>query len=229
MQAVVVAQAPPEVVTSTHGAFKVLRGSNLVFSAPHEMPQFRDGEENRGETGTAALAATLASHTGGSAIWTHGTQTGDPNWDDPHPYASHLFDQAANGICVDLHIMRPRGFEVCIGLGLEQRRIRAVWEPLLDELLDADVRISLNWPFGARGRTLTTRAQAAGIAAVQIEMIPDVFDPSSNEHTCVVSALLRAATRWQALVAAPYAVLLPRDQVMTSTTTDSFDSTQHPS
>ena len=172
-----------------------------MFSAPHEMPGFRDGEAKIGETGTAALAATLASHTGGSAIWTHGTQSGDPNWDDPHPYAEHLLDLAADGICVDLHMMRPRGFEVCIGLGIDHRLIRAVWEPLLDELLDADVRISLNWPFGARGRTLTARAQAGGIAAIQVEMIPDVFDLSSNEHVCVVSALLRAAARWQALAA----------------------------
>jgi hypothetical protein len=207
LQTVVATQATAEIITSVHGDFAVVRGSNLVFSAPHEMPQFRDGEEKIGESGTAALAATLAAHTGGSAIWTHGTQAGDPNWDDPHPYASHLLGLAADGICVDLHMMRPRGFEVCIGLGPDHRLTRAVWDPLLDELLDADVRISLNWPFGARGRTLTTRAQAAGIAAIQVEMIPDVFDPSSNEYACVVSALLRAAARWRALAAPSRAVL----------------------
>lgn len=207
MQTVVVAQSAGEIITSVHGGFAVVRGSNLVFSAPHEMPQFRDGEEKIAEAGTAALAATLAAHTGGSAIWTHGTQAGDPNWDDPHPYASCLLGLAADGICVDLHMMRPRGFEVCIGLGPDHRLNRAVWEPLLDELLDADVRVSLNWPFGARGRTLTTRAQAAGIAAIQVEMIPDVFDPSRDEHACVVSALLRAAARWQALAAQTRAAL----------------------
>ena len=200
-QTVVVTPSAVEIITSVHGDFAIVRGSNLVFSAPHEMPQLRDGEEKIGEAGTAALAATLATHTGGSAVWTHGNQAGDPNWDDPHPYASHLLGLAAEGICIDLHMMRPRGFEVCIGLGLDHRRTRTVWEPLLDELLDADVRVSLNWPFGARGRTLTARAQAAGIAAIQVEMIPDVFDPSRDEHACVVSALLRAAARWQALSA----------------------------
>jgi hypothetical protein len=38
-------------------------------------------------------------------------------------------------------------------------------------------------------------------------MIPDVFDPSSNEYACVVSALLRAAARWRALAAPSRAVL----------------------
>jgi hypothetical protein len=189
-----------EVVPSPLGSFAIVRGSNLVFSAPHEMPQVRDGDVKIGETGTAALAATLAARTGGSAIWTHGSQNGDPNWDDPHPYADALISQAADGLSIDLHMMRPRGFEVCIGLGPDHRLTRDVWTPLLDELLDADVRVSLNWPFGARGRTLSTRAQAAGIKAIQVEMIPEVFDSSSDEHACVISAVLRTAARWHALL-----------------------------
>lgn len=176
------------------GSFITTHGSSLVFSAPHEMEHTRDATQKHAEGGTGALAARLAALTGGSSIRTDGTQNGDPNWDDPHPYAEEALRLAAGGTLVDLHMMLNRGFEVCLGLGPDPSLNRHLWLVLVDELLAADVRVSLNWPFGAKGRTLTTRALRAGIPAVQIEMVPEAFDPTSDVFACVVSALGRASS-----------------------------------
>lgn len=178
--------------------FAVVSGGNMVFSAPHEEPHTRDGERKFRERGTALLSMLLASDVGGSAIYTAGWQLGDPNWDDPHPYFTEAKMLADGGGCVvDLHIMRNRGVEVCLGLGVDHTWIKWMWEPLLEELLNADVRVSLNWPFGGRGRPITSRMQRAGVPSIQIEMIPEVFDAETRERVCVVSALRRAALRWR--------------------------------
>lgn len=177
--------------------YVVKSGGKLVFSAPHEEPHTREGQRKFKERGTAALAVILAERTGGSAIYTKGRQLGDPNWDGGHPYVSELENLAERGFVVDLHIMRNRGFEVCLGLGPSHKMSAMLWRPLLDELLEADVRVSLNWPFGGRGRPITSRMQALGIPALQIEMVPEVFEQGKSENVCVISALMRAAERWR--------------------------------
>ena len=157
----------------------------------------RDGEPKQAESGTGLLAAVLAGRTGGSAFVTSGEQHGDPNWDEDHPFTLAAVNRADGGCLVDLHMMRPRGFEVCVGLGPNYEMARPLWVPLLDELLAADVRVSLNWPFGARGATvIAAAAQRSRVPAVQVEMAFEVFEEGSDAQACVVSALMRASRAW---------------------------------
>jgi hypothetical protein len=83
--------------------------------SPHEEAQLREGQVKPAEGGTGALALRAASLCGGSALATYGPQAGDPNWDDPHPLATHALSLAQDGVLVDIHQMRPRGFDLCLG------------------------------------------------------------------------------------------------------------------
>ncbi len=170
----------------------------IVFSAPHEFEQMRDGQPKVAEQGTAEFAFGLAAVTGLAACSTAGPQQGDPNWDFGHPYlgvVSGLVPPA--GAIIDLHMMRPRGFEVCLGLGPDHEKSRWVWEPLLNELLAADVRVALNWPFGARGRSVIAQASAFNLVGVQVEMSFEIFNRDDAAQWCVLSALVRAAEAWK--------------------------------
>ena len=177
--------------------YGVSSGSSLVFSAPHQEPHFREGVEKIGENGTADLAMMLADSTRGTALYTTGFQLGDPNWDESHEFSKEIQELSVGGAVVDLHIMRNRGVEVCLGLGVDHELSRPLWQPLLDEFLNADVRVSINWPFGGRGRPLTSKMQRLGVPALQIEMVPEVFDDNRYERACVVSALIIVSKTWR--------------------------------
>jgi len=158
------------------GAYHHLRGGPIVFSAPHEEIQIRDGVEKPSERGTAALACRAASICDGTALATHGPQVGDPAWDRHHPFTVHALDLARDGVLIDLHRMRPRGFDLCLGLGPDHHLSKVVWLPTLERLLDADLTVCLNWPFSARDRPIVGQAGRAGIPAVQVEISMDLFD-----------------------------------------------------
>jgi hypothetical protein len=188
-------EAPTAVTSTPVGAYRTTAGTALVFSAPHEMAHLRDGSTKQPESGTGQLALQLAAATGGSAIVTCGTQHGDPNNDLDHPYRHAAADLADGGTLIDLHMMAPRGPHICLGLGPDPQMGRPVWEVLLDELVDADLRVALNWPFGAKGSTVTSHLQARGVPATQVEIAYDCFDETHDAHVAVMSALLRAARR----------------------------------
>jgi len=86
---------------------------------------------------------------------------------------------------------------VCLGLGVDHELSRPLWQPLLDEFLNADVRVSMNWPFGGRGRPITSKIQRLGVPALQVEMVPEVFSENTPEHVSVVSALIIASKTWR--------------------------------
>ena len=185
-----------ELVESESGPYEIHRGGRLVFTAPHEVDQIRKGEVKVAERGTGNFAMALAAITGSSALVTTGTQAGDPNWDHAHPFRVQAIEMGRGGGIIDLHMMRSRGFEVCLGLGPRYESARGLWEPLLEELLAADVRVSLNSPFGGRGRTITGSAQEAGVPAIQIEMSFEVFNPEEDAHVAVLSAIGRVSKLW---------------------------------
>lgn len=182
----------PTLIGSDKGSFLTLGTGPLVISAPHEEEHIRDGASKVGESGTGAIAMALATCTSALGVATYGPQTGDPNWDPNHPFTDFVIAAARGGAVIDLHLMRPRGFEVCLGLGPDHEVGRPIWSVMLDEMLAADVRVALNYPFGARGRPIVSRAQEAGVPGVQIEIAFDILEPGSDPHACVLSALLRA-------------------------------------
>lgn len=181
-----------DLVPTPTGAYQHLHGGPLVFCAPHEEAQVRDGSVKIAEHGTGPLAMRAAQLCDGSALVTHGPQLGDPAWDDQHPLAVAALDLARDGALVDLHQMRPRGFDICLGLGPDHLLARRIWLPVLDELLACDLTVCLNWPFAARGKPLVARAARAGIPAVQVEISYALFEePDRIEH--VALAVSRAA------------------------------------
>jgi hypothetical protein len=177
------------------GSWEIRPGKGIVFSAPHEVEQIRDDQPKRAERGTGELAFGLAHHVGGSALRTIVPQTGDPNWDVGSPYFVRVYELSAGGPILDLHMMRPRGVEICVGLGPVPALGDGLWQPLVDEAVKAGLRVSVNWPFGANPRTITGQAQQAGIPAVQVELTWECFDPNHPAMARAWSAMARAAER----------------------------------
>jgi predicted N-formylglutamate amidohydrolase len=87
--------------------------------------------------------------------------------------------ELTRGPVLDLHMMRPRAFDVGLGLGPHPAMVAALVEPLTEELRRAGVRVALNEPFRAAGVTLTAQLQRLGVAAVQLELSYNCFDRSS--------------------------------------------------
>jgi hypothetical protein len=177
------------------GPWEVVRGSGILFSAPHEVTHIRDGAEKIAETGTGALALALARFTSGSGITTAPRQVGDPNWDVGNPYLERAHALAGDNPTVDIHMMRPRGVELCIGLGPFPALADGLWQVFLDEAVAAGLRVSVNWPFGANQRTVTAQLQARGKKAIQLELSWECFNGMDLAKTRTWSSIGRAARR----------------------------------
>ncbi|WP_143172236.1 N-formylglutamate amidohydrolase [Pseudonocardia thermophila] len=177
------------------GGWETTAGHGVVLSAPHEVDHVRDGAEKRAERGTGRLAFALARAVGAAGIRTHGPQAADPNWDTGHPYTARLARLSPDAPVVDLHMMRDRGVEVCVGLGPVPDLADGLWQPLVEEAVAAGLRTAVNWPFPARKRTVTAALQRAGRRAVQVELTWDCYDPTHPSMPLAYLALLRAVQR----------------------------------
>ncbi len=160
--------------TSLSTGFSWIQGLPLLFSAPHAVTHFRDGNEKQQEPATDAMAAGIAEAIGGSAIWATPGLNGDPNWDYDHPYKSRAMELAKDGIALDLHVMMNRGFDICLGLGEVKPIDRGLWSICAEEFLNEGYTVSLNYPFSAGPRTVTSHLQTHGVRAIQVEMTWDV-------------------------------------------------------
>jgi hypothetical protein len=177
------------------GPFQVRKGNALLLSAPHEMTHVRDGLKKQAETGTAAFAFALATYSGGSALATAEEQRGDPSWDLDNPYVDRASDLAKTGAVIDIHIMRPRGVEMCLGLGPRPELAQGLWNVLLEEAVAGGLRASINWPFAATSRTVTSQLQRRGVRAIQVELSSDCFDRAHVAMERAWTAMARAARR----------------------------------
>lgn len=178
------------------GHWQTTTGSDILFSAPHEVTHTRDGATKIAESGTAELAFALARELGGSAIATVGAQLGDPNWDIGHPFVSRAASLAAdNRPVVDLHMMRPRGTDLCVGLGPRPQLADDLWFPIVDEAVRSGLRVSVNWPFAGSSRTVSGQLQERDISAIQVELTWDCFAPNEPSMTRAWTALARGCFR----------------------------------
>lgn len=183
------------VVTEQHGGLIVAhRGGPVVFSAPHEAGHLRDGIPKRPEPGTGEMAFELASATGGSALCTLGEMNGDPNWDMDHEYRS-ILSSLAPSLVFDLHQMSPRGFDICLGTGQIQEMSASVWPDLARGFLGIPLTVTINYPFDAGARTITSAVQRDGISAVQIEMSSDLFYERRQYRSALVETIANVALR----------------------------------
>lgn len=181
--------------TAEWGTWRELRGSSpLLFSAPHEAEQIRDGQPKISEPGTADLAFSLAHEINASAIATVSLK-GDPNWDPNHPYVEVAASLLKTGVAIDFHMMRDRGFDACIGQGVHKELVEGIWQKLEAELLQQNIETNIGWPFGAGRKTVTSNLQLYGIKALQLELTPVYYKVGSIENQKVREALI-AFSKW---------------------------------
>jgi hypothetical protein len=176
---------------SPGGPLRREKGQGIVLSAPHQAAHVREGVTLPAEHGSADLAFALARTVNGSAACTAETQSGDPNWDLGHPYCDVVYELAEGAPVLDLHKMRPRGVDMCVGLGPRPEMVERLWLPIVKEAVAAGLRVSLNWPFAAGPVTVTGQLQERGLEIVQVELSVDCYDPGPK-RVAAWSSLLRA-------------------------------------
>lgn len=170
--------------TDRSKGFSWIQGDGVVLSAPHAVAHMREGRAKKSEGFTELLAVTLAHEVGGSAIWVTETLSGDPNWDLEHPYKDKVYELANGHPVIDLHVMKNRGFEVCIGLGQMDLARKELWSDAADAFLSAGMTVAINYPFSAGLQTVTGAIQARGLSALQIEFTWDsISSPGRADKT----------------------------------------------
>jgi hypothetical protein len=169
-------QAEWRPVDGAAGGWQEFSGSpEVLLSAGHAVEHVRDGAIKAAEAGSADVVRDLAEGFGLSAAIAVGPQRGDPNWDEDSPYVQALWARSP-GLLVDLHLMRPRGVDVCLGLGPVQGSVDDVWPIFAAALVSSEFTVSLNWPFSAGPRTVTGKTQLIGRRALQIEINYELLD-----------------------------------------------------
>ncbi len=160
--------------------FSFISGKPILLSAPHATLHYRDGAPKQDEPGTDLMAVGVAKSFGGSAIWVNQSLEGDPNWDHDHPYKAKALDLSRKGIALDLHVMMDRGFDICIGLGDKRPIERNLWSTCAQLFLENGFTVSLNYPFPAGARTVTSYLQRHDVQAIQVEMTWDMCRHDAN-------------------------------------------------
>lgn len=170
--------------------------SGLLIMAPHNAQHTRDGNPKQAESRTGGFAEAVATQVDATWATTEGILEGDPNWDPHHPFLAFARELATEDsyAFLDVHTMRSRGVDACLGLGQGWDSCGSLCWLLAQHLVAEGLTVALNWPFSAGPRTITYRLQAEGLIGVQLELSVDCFDPgdwrSEASRRGVVSALL---------------------------------------
>ena len=171
-------------------------GSKIILSAPHAYDHYRDGVIKQGELGTDKIAKLLAEELGLGYIATTGVQSGDPNWDTQHPFRDEILNIVADyNYLVDLHFMLPRKVDLNIGRGVDFTTNSILSENIFKIFESHEYRVAVNWPFSAKGPTLTSLAQRAGLPALQLEINYDSFKVEDKGIERLVELLSGAFTQ----------------------------------
>lgn len=94
--------------------------SKIMFSAPHNFPQLRNGEIKSAEPKTGILVETLSKDFNCSCIYKTKFYNNDPNWDEKSTYKEQLVDFILKNnvkLLFDIHSMYyKRPVDVCVGI-----------------------------------------------------------------------------------------------------------------
>ena len=166
------------------------------------------------EFGSEELAFALARNVNGSAVSTAEGLDGDPNFDLDHPYLDVVYDLADGAPVIDLHKMRPRGIDICVGLGANFKTSGHLWMPIVKEVVSAGLRVAVNWPFAAGPVTVTSQLQNRGLDAIQIELSFDCYDPGPTKVAAWTSLLRAVRTILAGLTSRSFASMMWRPRVL---------------
>jgi len=197
-----------------HSASRLEDGSSypILFTAPHAIVQWREGERKEQDDYTGAIALTLAGLTGGHALAMSGNPTGDPmkptttdSKGDDHPFKKEIMKYKADQgvrLVFDLHGIGTKTAEEnkCdIGLGLGSLPntgsgvlARAIKKT--GEKLDLQVKVGFKAFAALQRSTVTTFCTAKGLYAIQVEMAPCLrFGPDEEKRIKLLQLLATVA------------------------------------
>lgn len=186
--------------------FAFLQGNlPVIFSAPHNVEQVRDGMFKYAEPGTGVLAHFLYETTGSSAIIKTSNNSDDANYDENSPYKQFLIEHINNNnytFLIDLHQMSPqREQDVIIGSGKGQN-IQG-YDTLADDMAELLINEGLSnivvdeiFPALGPNRVTTTIHENTALPSIQLEMNTKYLDPknSSFNPEPIMRALETVAT-----------------------------------
>lgn len=160
--------------------FKFIEGTgSTLVSAPHSVPQLREGKEKRAEYLTGVLSHFLHERTGCHAAYKTKNNQDDANFDETNAYKEMLIQKVKQHqilYVLDLHIMsdqRPYSIDIGTGRGrnIQQQTelseaIHSIFlkhrfeKPLIDHIFTA----------GYAHTVSSTLARECEIPAIQIEI-----------------------------------------------------------
>jgi phage replication-related protein YjqB (UPF0714/DUF867 family) len=167
----------------------------ILLTAPHAVAHDRDGARKAADVGTGGLAVTAAQLTGASALIATGYQHADGNHVGHGPFktaAAVAFQRA--GTVLDLHGMGDHhGVDICLGTGATPPGRNELLEAAHQVFTSAGFTVTIDTPFAAPGEhTVTSTAQRAGLAGLQVEISGWLRRPWASTEACgaVLAALV---------------------------------------
>lgn len=170
-----------------------------VFSAPHAINHFRDGQVKIADRWTGSLSLILGHALDSSVIVPLGPISDWTSWDDrSDEFVSALRAQEHQGrIVIDLHGMSDRhNTDLCIGLGPEPSPKVIAFAEFIIQSLPAYVSRT-NDPFTAQpSYTVTSFLQTqAAVDACQFELAARLRDPANPGAIKFAHSLIEVLAR----------------------------------
>lgn len=132
---------------------------DVLLTAEHATIQRRNGEPKEADMGTGGLAKVVAKDTNSTALIAAGWQTGDANYESPHPFKAAMAEVISSGenrAHFALHMLDrgrtsepadPRGYSILLGIGNDPSEATLeVKDQLLGIASDFDLKLGVNAP-----------------------------------------------------------------------------------
>lgn len=173
--------------------------SPVVLSAPHNKASFRSGGYKPRDHNVGVIAAEAARLSGTCALLPVTPGDDDGNWCDDSRYRRTLFAVLDNDAAViDVHGMTDaHGFDVIVGTsgGTTPTWLSDIVAGVLSEG-ETSFDVRAKGALSAGGRTITAACNAAGFAAVQIEIARRFRNGTDDARmSAIIDALAEIARR----------------------------------
>ncbi|WP_085506029.1 hypothetical protein [Thalassobacillus devorans] len=157
----------------------------IIISAPHSVPQLREGSVKQGEFRTGVLALLLNKHLGCFSIYKTRNNGDDANFDESCEYKEALIETIKENqieLLIDLHIMSPKreaDIELGTGYGKNISNNTYLIERCTASLKENGIEnivVDENFPASYPHTVSATIARECNIPCIQIEMNWRVLD-----------------------------------------------------